>query len=508
MNRVCWLFVVVLCFGFAPRSIAQTEGPANIPLADAAMPGALQPVGPARLWTKANVYSIINGQAEYYFPYGFKLLTTITFAPPGQPDQGYDVEVYEVASPLDAYGVFAGQRGTDSRDLPVGTEGFVGTTQAVFYQGPFFVKARSIQPIRDAETLKAVAKAVSDLLPANAEVPGELSLVDVPGLQPRTTQYSVEGVLGFELFPRGMEAFVTQGDDEFRVVNVFFDDQDDADAALTKFESYLDDAVATYAWHDTDMGRVLAVTEPQYERALMHRVGSHVVGVAGMNVTLDAHVGALGALAKQQAAAGGGGAGGMAPLELALPKPTFTGTPIDTNVPNLQSIEEAIASRELMVPAGLENVAAGKAVTSSAFAPVSGRFEQITDGSKEATASNVVTLDAGPQWIQIDLESPHEVFAIAVWHYHEEARVYFDVIAQLAGDPDFVLDVETIFNNDHDYSAGIGIGEHKEYLESYYGKIIPAEGKTGRYIRLYSNGSTSGGENHYIEVEVYARPAY
>ena len=51
--------------------------------------------------------------------------------------------------------------------------------------------------------------------------------------------------------------------------------------------------------------------------------------------------------------------------------------------------------------------------------------------------------------------------------------------------------------------AGMGIGTDKEYVETNEGKLIDAKGATARYIRLYSQGSTSSELNHYTEVEVY-----
>ena len=61
-------------------------------------------------------------------------------------------------------------------------------------------------------------------------------------------------------------------------------------------------------------------------------------------------------------------------------------------------------------------------------------------------------------------------------------------------------------NNDNDNSAGMGVGSDRPYIESYEGRLIDAKGATGRYVRLYSNGSTADGMNHYIEVEVFGKP--
>ncbi|MBA7712477.1 hypothetical protein ES703_121454 [subsurface metagenome] len=80
------------------------------------------------------------------------------------------------------------------------------------------------------------------------------------------------------------------------------------------------------------------------------------------------------------------------------------------------------------------------------------------------------------------------------------------MIVQVADDPDFITNVRTLFNNDIDNSAGIGVGDEMHYTETNEGRLIDAMGLKARYVRLYSNGNTSNDLNHYIEVEVYGKP--
>jgi len=87
------------------------------------------------------------------------------------------------------------------------------------------------------------------------------------------------------------------------------------------------------------------------------------------------------------------------------------------------------------------------------------------------------------------------------------AKVYHDVIVQVADDPDFIENVRTIFNNDQDNTSGLGVGTDREYFECYEGKLINAKGAKARYIRFYSKGSTESALNEYTELEVYGRPA-
>jgi hypothetical protein len=80
------------------------------------------------------------------------------------------------------------------------------------------------------------------------------------------------------------------------------------------------------------------------------------------------------------------------------------------------------------------------------------------------------------------------------------------VVVQVADDADFIENVRTVFNNDIDNSAGLGVGKDLHYTETNEGKLIDAKGVKARYVRLYSNGNTSDDLNRYTEVEVYGKP--
>lgn len=196
----------------------------------------------------------------------------------------------------------------------------------------------------------------------------------------------------------------------------------------------------------------------------------------------------------------------LVPLDVELPRPAFKGTP--KHVPPGTNLEKPRRGPRppFMAPAGTKNIAKGKPVRSSDNEPIVGEIAFVTDGDKEANEGEYVELGPGVQHVQIDLKATFEIRAVLVWHYHMNARVYHDVVVQVADDADFIFNVKTIFNNDHDNSAGLGLGDAKEYWETYEGKLIDAKGTKARYVRLYSNGSIEDDQNHYTEVEVYGLP--
>jgi hypothetical protein len=193
-------------------------------------------------------------------------------------------------------------------------------------------------------------------------------------------------------------------------------------------------------------------------------------------------------------------------LKTDLPKPLFVGTPVPIKVPNLEPARTG-KRPDFMVPAGSVNLARGKKVTASDSEPVMGTLDLITDGDKEGDEGSWVELGPGKQWVQIDLGTDANIYAVLVWHFHSQARVYFDVVVQVSDDPKFEKDVTTIFNADAANELGLGAGKDLAYIESYEGKLIDAKGVKGRYVRLYSKGNTTNKLNHYIEVEVFGKPA-
>ncbi len=200
-------------------------------------------------------------------------------------------------------------------------------------------------------------------------------------------------------------------------------------------------------------------------------------------------------------------ADGKVPLKTELPKPMLAGTPkpIPASVPCEPELQNK--RPDFMIPDGCSNLAKGKKVTASDKEPVVGELTLITDEDKSAEEGSYVELAAGKQWVQIDLGQSSELYALLVWRFHSQKRVYHAVVVQVSDDPDFIKDVKTAFNTDRENAQGLGVGKDLGFIENYQGQLIDMKGLKGRYVRLYSNGNTSNNMNHYIEVEAFGKAA-
>ena len=201
------------------------------------------------------------------------------------------------------------------------------------------------------------------------------------------------------------------------------------------------------------------------------------------------------------------GKGDMIALPVVLPEAIESGTPIQ--IPDLPNLDKDSSNERPMfyVPKGTTNVALNKTVTCPDEDIDAEELEKVVDGDMSGADGSWVELGLFDQQLTIDLGSEYEIYAILLWHYFKEERVYLDVVVQTADDADFVTNVNTLFNSDIENVHKQGAGTDKYYIEKPKGKLIDAKGIKGRYVRLFSNTNSVNDLNHYVEVAVFGKLA-
>ena len=200
-HRTCW--PIAVAWLLACQAAWAAPGDALKP----ALSGGWTRSGAVRSFDKDTLFDLVDGEAEAYFPYGFQTATSANYTKGADGGKEANVEIYEMGSLLDAYGIYSSMRDAGSKPIDVGTDGFGGTTQVMFYAGRYFVKAQVYSASAKGE-LPGFAKAVAAELPNDKKRPAELALVAVSGLVPRSDQYIGESLLGYACFPKGMLAEV------------------------------------------------------------------------------------------------------------------------------------------------------------------------------------------------------------------------------------------------------------------------------------------------------------
>lgn len=125
------------------------------------------PTGEMRTFDSENLFDLVNGQAESFFVLGFEQVQVQDYENDGGIRLG--VEVWQLASPADAYGVYSTAIVGDP--VAIGNDGDSNPGRRLaFWQDRYFVHVRARQAVDDAD-LQAFAQAVSMALPAGGEKP-------------------------------------------------------------------------------------------------------------------------------------------------------------------------------------------------------------------------------------------------------------------------------------------------------------------------------------------------
>jgi len=153
----------------SPPGAAAAPAPAapDIRLPDAA--GGWTASGPSSVYDTETIYSYIDGHAEVYRAYGFKRCVSRRFAgPAGEADLVADV--FELASPEDAFGMFTHDRDGDPGG--VGNDSLVRHGWLSFWTGPYFVSVVAEGDTeRSRRAVLEVGRAVASALPSGGAPP-------------------------------------------------------------------------------------------------------------------------------------------------------------------------------------------------------------------------------------------------------------------------------------------------------------------------------------------------
>jgi hypothetical protein len=201
------------------------------------------PEGDVRTFDEETLFDLVNGQAESFFVYGFQRVATQRYTGPGQAT--LHVEVWQLATPADAYGLFsANVTGTPVEGVGAGGDADPGRRLA-FWQDRYFVNVRALQETDQAD-LEAVARSIAAALPAGGSPPVLVDRLPHDGLVDRNPRFfhqeisiqdvvwlGGENVLGLSPETDGVLARYELGNDTAWLLLVDYPDPAEAAAART-----------------------------------------------------------------------------------------------------------------------------------------------------------------------------------------------------------------------------------------------------------------------------------
>ena len=229
------------------------------------LPKAGNAPGKIQVYDKDNVFDLINGEAERFFPYGFKQVAATTYTLNASPPRSLEAEVYRMGSKFDAFGIYSQFCDPEAEYLEIGVEGFQNDYQLMFFQDRFFTRLSAYgKPDQNKEDLLECAKTISKRLPESISWPKEIKkLLRIKNLIPHTIKYQAEELLGYSYFPRGIQAEAELEGNHIKFWIVFTESKEDAELAFMKYKDSLKASGNLILWQDQNRRTFFAGIPPQ-----------------------------------------------------------------------------------------------------------------------------------------------------------------------------------------------------------------------------------------------------
>jgi hypothetical protein len=146
-----------------------------------ALPG-WKPAGPAQRFDSQNLYDLVDGQAEAFFAYAFEQVAVGSYE--NASGASLRIEVWQVAEPTDAYGLYSTFR--SGTPVAIGNEGDGDPGRLLhFWQDRYHVRIYALQALPEAD-LQAAANAVAQALPGGGSRPALVDRLPDRGLVARS----------------------------------------------------------------------------------------------------------------------------------------------------------------------------------------------------------------------------------------------------------------------------------------------------------------------------------
>ncbi len=191
-------------------------------------------------YTEANLYEKIDGRSELFQSYDVTGMTCVTFSKADDPSKFIDVFLYDMTTPLGAFGVSSVERPSGSEAIAIGDGGHRTGADRFFRKGRYYASILTSGP--DEEVQKAAsALAIKLVKRLNGEAAGLWGLAMLPAKNriDDTVQYLMVDALGLDFLTNTFTAQYRDGEVEFTAFVARCKSADHAAEVLAKYRAYL-----------------------------------------------------------------------------------------------------------------------------------------------------------------------------------------------------------------------------------------------------------------------------
>jgi hypothetical protein len=209
-------------------------------------PGGFTQKGPVERYAAANLYEKINGRSELFHAYDVAAMAFVTFSRPDDPAQFIDVFLYEMTTPLGAFGVYSVERSPESRNLPIGDGGHRAKADLFFRKGQYYASILTSGTSGDIQQAAAtLAQNLANRLKGQAADIWGLAILPARNRIDDSVQYLMVDALGLDFLANTFTAQYRIANNPFTAFVARSASADQAAEVLAKYRAYLQEFSAS-----------------------------------------------------------------------------------------------------------------------------------------------------------------------------------------------------------------------------------------------------------------------
>jgi hypothetical protein len=294
--RCCITFLMILFF-MAAACMTSLAEPGDERIFGTTLPSPEWKMdGQPYSFHRQNLYEHINGEAEFFIAYGFVELTGAIYTSVAGGNDTVTIDIYDMGSKLNAFGVFQSKRGGQTSALNVGAASMGSDGYLAFYKDRFFVEIQAyITVVKEKARVETMAESIAAQLPGDNTPPSELFYLPEKNRIAGSERYITGGILGHASLDRGMVCEYRIQGQKITAFVAIFPSSRDAVHAVNHHRSFLLKSGQKCLPFEQGGEHGFVSEEPYHQKIIEAQVGAFVAGVYDLSTiepgkTVLAHI--------------------------------------------------------------------------------------------------------------------------------------------------------------------------------------------------------------------------
>jgi hypothetical protein len=221
-------FILTICLSFLFTGITTSSGIDFSKIKNWSVADSISEYDPSNLW------EYINGAADLFIAYGFQNLQSCELS---SGEIEIVVDVYNMGTQLNAFGMYKTERGDPTEKLGIGTEAVITSpNQCLMLKDIYYIKINVYEGQLTEEKSNSLLNSISEILAGSNTFPGEFELLPQKNKIKNSEHFVKEGYLGLSELTNCLYAeYKTDAETSFQYFIIITENKNSHDDIWKKF---------------------------------------------------------------------------------------------------------------------------------------------------------------------------------------------------------------------------------------------------------------------------------